>query len=257
MIHINPTFRDVLNSTGFTPELIFTHPDIKPWRKLNDRENCLWDITSNVRFHVKRFPASEAKQNAAQNEARGLELLKLNSIPTSPLVVWGNLNDGRSFIVTQDLAGYTPADKLVENGFPFDRLLHPTAALAAKLHNAGLHHRDLYLCHFMATSGANEKIELALIDAARVRNLPPWPFRRRWIVKDLAQFWYSMSALPISDEQKKAWLAAYAFERKIPDSSSLQRSIIKKSRIIAAHDVNLRRQQPERNISIPTATDSK
>jgi hypothetical protein len=107
------------------------------------------------------------------------------------------------------------------------------------------------LCHFMATSATMGKIELALIDAARVKNLPPWPFRRRWIVKDLAQFWYSMLSLPISETQQNAWLTAYAFECKIPDPTSLRRSIVAKSRVIAAHDVNLRRKQPGRNISIP------
>ena len=54
-------------------------------------------------------------------------------------VGWGTLADGRSFILTEDLAGYRPADKLVESGTPFDQLLEPTADLTAQLHRASLH----------------------------------------------------------------------------------------------------------------------
>ena len=76
--------------------------------------------------------------------------MEIESIPTAPLVGWGRLADGRSFLISEDLAGYAPADKLVRRARRSRRLLEPTADLAAELHSAGLHHRDLYLCHFMA-----------------------------------------------------------------------------------------------------------
>src|SRR5205085_11401166 len=136
------------------------------------------------------------------------------------LVGWGKLIDGRSFTIWQDLAGYTPTDKLVEAGVPFDRLLVPTADLAAQLHRAGLHHRDLYLCHFMVKLGedaadgaATEATDVRLIDTARVRRLGGLLTRRRWIVKDLAQFWYSTTKLAVTDEQRSAWLKRYAEQR--------------------------------------------
>ena len=39
-------------------------------------------------------------------------------------------------------------------------------------------------------------------------------FVRRWIVKDLAQFWYSTTKLNVTEEQHRAWLAEYAPARR-------------------------------------------
>ena len=45
---------------------------------------------------------------------------------------------------------------------------------------------------------------MRLIDTARVRPLPVLFTRKRWIAKDLAQFWYSTLGLAVSDEQRQA-----------------------------------------------------
>ena len=84
-------------------------------------------------------------------------------------------------------------------------------------------------------------------DAARVRRLPGWPTRRRWIVKDLAQFWYSTTQLPVSDEQRTRWLAEYAM---VSGHDIPERVIAAKARRIAAHDVKLNRRQPKRHVSL-------
>ena len=60
MIFIADPYRGIFKEIGFTPEQIFTDPAIQPWRKLADRENCTWDISTNgqtLRLHVKRYPA--------------------------------------------------------------------------------------------------------------------------------------------------------------------------------------------------------
>src|SRR5207302_4714741 len=107
---------------------------------------------------------------------------------------------------------------------PFERLHRPTADLAAQLHRAGLHHRDLYLCHFMAKI-SGEEIDIKLIDPARVRRLPGMLTRRRWIIKDVAQFWYSTLSLAITDAQRDAWLARYAEQRGLVSAASLQPAV--------------------------------
>src|SRR5206468_8850276 len=108
-----------------------------------DRENCTLDATVDgrpVRLHIKRWTATGgAASQAAADEVRGIELLKGAGIPTVPLVGWGGLADGRSFVITEDLNDYRDAEKLVQSGVPFERLLDSTAALAATLHRAGLH----------------------------------------------------------------------------------------------------------------------
>jgi hypothetical protein len=250
-------YRQILHQLGRNPEMIFTEPAIKPWRRLPDRENCTWDITGDIagptgaiRLHVKRFPAM-GSASPARDEAEGYRLLQERGIPAAVVAAWGNLDDGRSFIAIEDLAGFTPADKLVESGLSFERVLGPTAELSAKLHNAGLHHRDLYLCHFLARVEKDRAGEIRLIDAARVRKLPGLLTRRRWIIKDLAQFWYSTTQLAITDSQRDEWLRRYCALTKSEKIESLKRSIQRKSDAIGAHDEKLRRRQPNRNISIP------
>jgi hypothetical protein len=252
IMHVAPGFQPIFREAGIDAEAIFTHPDVKPWRTLKDRENCILDVVrpdgSKIRFHVKRFPPSKGMGTPADAEVNGLRTLQLEEISTAPLVGWGRLADRRSFVITQDLAGYKAADQLIADGVPFDRLLEPTADLAARLHGAGLHHCDLYLCHFFAKVTA-DRVDLRLIDATRVRRLGLWA--RRWIVKDLAQFWYSTLNLPVTQAQRMAWLDRYAAKRKLDSVVRLQRSIQKKSNWIARHDARLREKQPHRNISIP------
>ncbi|MGD0461400.1 MAG: lipopolysaccharide kinase InaA family protein [Tepidisphaeraceae bacterium] len=251
MIFIAEPYRRIFSQIGFSAEMIFTEPAIKPWRRLKDRENCTWEIPASpgvIRLHVKRFPSKAA---SAREEAEGYRMLHERGIPAAAVAAWGILDDGRSFIATEDLAGFTPADKLVESGLSFDRLLIPTADLSALLHNAGLHHRDLYLCHFLARCEKDQPVDLRLIDAARVRPLPGLLAHRRWIVKDLAQFWYSTTELAITDSQRDQWLEHYCRQTEIGKTEALKRSIQRKSGAIGVHDEKLRRRQPNRNISIP------
>jgi hypothetical protein len=253
MVFISDSFRAMFSRMGFVADSIFTNPDIKAWRILPDRENCTWDFSDGgraTRLHVKRFPATRGPA-PAKLEADGYHMLAERGIPTATVAAWGILDGGRSFIAVEDLAGFTPADKLVESGVPFDRLLPATADLAAALHKSGLHHRDLYLCHFMARVEENKPVELRLIDAARVQTLPTLLTRRRWIVKDLAQFRYSTTQLPISNLQWEAWLKRYGQQTGNESVEGLNRATAGKSAAIAAHDVRLRRRHPGRNISIP------
>ena len=253
-IQVAPDQQPIFREVSLDAQAIFEDPRIVAWRKLPDRENCTLDARlsdgRDIRWHIKRYAAVGGDATPADADVAGHKLLEDRQIPTATLVGWGRISDGRSFVIFEDLAGYMPADKLIESGVPFDSVLQPTANLAARLHQAGLHHRDLYLCHFMAKvdpAGA----DLKLIDTARVRQLPGFLTRRRWIIKDLAQFWYSTLKLPISDAQRDAWLQRYAGQRGLPTGATLRPSIIRKSNQIAHHDVALNRKQPTRNVSIP------
>jgi hypothetical protein len=238
---------------GLDANAVFDHPDIKVWRKLPDRENCTLDADlpdgRHVRLHVKRYRPERGTRTAADDESLAIRALETHEIPTVPLVGWGKVADGRSFLITEDLSGYRDSEKLVRDGLPFARLLEPTADLAARLHAEGLHHRDLYLCHFFARPEA--PADLRLIDAARVKRLPTWPMRQRWIVKDLAQFWFSTMALAVTDDERSRWLARYAERRGLKGIDPLRRAIESKAAWIARHDAKLREKQKDRNVSIP------
>jgi hypothetical protein len=243
-----PKYQLLMRVLGIDAEAVFSHEKIVVWRKLADRENCTLDGEIDgkpVRLHIKRYPPGV---RFAQDEVNAIELLNAASIPTVPLVGWGNLADGRSFILTEDLQGYADSEKLVAAGLPFAALLDSTADLAAKLHREGLHHRDLYLCHFFAKR--DDPNDVRLIDVARVRKLGGL-LSNRWIVKDLAQFWYSTQSLAVTDEQREQWLQRYASTRGIEVTPRLRSAIQRKVRTIARHDERLKRIQPTRNVSIP------
>jgi hypothetical protein len=247
----------LMREVGLTAESVFNDPRIHVWRKLPDRENATLDVVRNdgskVRLHIKRYPPAAGFM--AQREMTGYRLLRDAAVPAAPIIAGGSRRDGSSFIILEDLAGYTPADKLLEQGFAFDRLLNATADLAALLHAKQLHHRDLYLCHFMIKPGENA-VDARLIDMARVSRMNWWLTRRRWIVKDLAQFWFSTMSVDVSDNQRHQWLARYASVRKI-STDGLLSAIERKAATIARHDVELRKKQPGRNVSIGDAVNSE
>jgi hypothetical protein len=252
--HVAPEYQPILRVIGLDADAVFTHPDIKVWRSIPERENAILDGSrpdgSAIRLHIKRYRPTRHAVTPAVNEAKAIQLLRSASIPTVPLVGWGNLGDGHSFVITEDLLGYQPADRLIEQGTSFEKLLISTANLAARLHSADLHHRDLYLCHFLVRMN-DDAIDIRLIDPARVRQLPVWPFRNRWIVKDLAQFHYSAQQVSVSESLLSQWLDYYARQSGRKISRWLSRSITRKSEWIARHDKKLRQNQPARNISIP------
>ncbi|HMO25989.1 MAG TPA: lipopolysaccharide kinase InaA family protein [Tepidisphaeraceae bacterium] len=249
---VEPEWAPTLRAIGLPDGLsVFEHPQIVVWRKIRERENCTLDATlpdgRPIRLHIKRFQPS--RLDHAADEVAGIRLLQQAQIASTPLVGWGRLQDSRGFLITEDLAGYAPADKLIAGGVPFDRLLEPIADLAARLHGSGLHHRDLYLCHFFIRMDAGRPADLRLIDAARVRKLPRF-FSRRWIVKDLAQFRYSTQALPISNAERQQWFDRYASRQKLKRASSLLSRVIAKTRWIEKHDRRLKASQPERDVSL-------
>ena len=192
-------------------------------------------------MHVKR---NKPGHFGVDDELAGIRLLQQAGIPTVPLVAAGRLNDGRGFLITDDLKGFADADKMVQGGMAFDPLLVPTAELAAKLHVAGLHHRDLYLCHVFAAID-DGKVALRLMDAGRVRYLPRL-MRRRWLIKDVAQFIFSLRQVNVGDAVIKAWLSTY----EASGGTVYPGPVHRKATRIGRHDANLRRRQPTRNVAI-------
>jgi hypothetical protein len=259
-LRVTPEHQPVARLLGLDIDTIFTHPQVQVWRSIADRENAFLDFEGEDgrprRWHVKRYAAvGPRRATPAEVEVRGIELLAGRGIPTVPLVGWGVAGDGRSVVLIEDLAEHRPCNKLLFGGMPYEPVLEPTADLAARLHVAGLHHRDLYLCHFFTKppgSHGDAPLDLRLIDCARVQPLPRL-FRRRWIVKDLAQYWYSsVKHEQISEADRLRWLRRYAEQAGVADEDGLRRLILRKVAWIARHDARLNRARPNRNVSIPT-----
>ncbi len=253
IFRVAPGFQSLLREIGIDGDSIFHDSRIQCWRDIPERQNCTLDVClpggRKVRLHIKRF--KRPGDPSADAEADAIQLLLSSEIPTVPLVGWGRSADGRGFLVTLDLAGYVDAEKAVAAGLAVDRIIEPVARLAARLHAAGLHHRDLYLCHFFVSE--TDPGDLRLIDAARVRRLPRWPLGRRWIIKDLAQLVFSLRNAGADEQHIHRVLETYAAARGLSGLDRLRRKIDRKAARIARHDASLRQRQPMRNVSLPPA----
>jgi hypothetical protein len=111
--HVDPRYQPLMRQIGLDADAVFSHPDIKVWRSIPERENCTLDATLDgreIRLHIKRYNATRRSLTPADEEAQGIGLLKERQIPTVPLVGWGKVADGRSFVITEDLTDFRAAD---------------------------------------------------------------------------------------------------------------------------------------------------
>ena len=108
------------------------------------------------------------------------------------------------------------------------------AGITARLHDAGLHHRDLYLCHiFMRFEDG--RAAAALIDLERL-GTHRRPLGRR-VVKDLAAIRSSLPEGTTTPEERRRFLARYLELRGLdPDVlDKLHRRVRRKAARIRAH----------------------
>jgi hypothetical protein len=256
-IHFDSHWREALIASGLDrAQAFFAHPQIKIWRDVGDRQNGVFRLDlpgeSAIRLHIKRDARPVAEPLAL--EARGIELLRQAGIPTCTPVAHGRITDGRTFIATIDLAGFRAVDAALRSReMTLDSIWLATARLTARLHSAELHHRDLYLNHFFccphAINGVQSSDQLYLIDAARVRHLPRW-FTTRWIVKDVAQLFYSATEFALTVCQRQSWIEVYESLASVK-LQSCENRILAKIESIRRHDGRLRRREPNRNLPLP------
>jgi heptose I phosphotransferase len=200
-----------------------------------------WSMRLRARLHSR--PATSDGRLEAQ---RAGELARLG-IDVMRLVAYGEKfqGDGRleSFLLTEELAGYSELQTFLRKRFPApvagrrttadrqrDQLVRHVAEMTRRLHTAGFNHRDFYCCHFLVKETAPDIFDVRLIDLQRVQHRR-W-FRRRWIVKDLAQLCWSAPADRIGCRQKMAFLRHYLGGRLGTSGKRLTRSVLSKQRFL-------------------------
>lgn len=244
MITIVDAYRPLMTSLGLTSaEAVFADARLRVWRDLPDRDNSTLDADGR-RFHVKRDKVK--RREPMSLEAAGITLLNAGGIATAPLVAHGALDDGRTFVITENLDGFTSADRLLETDATRGPIFAAIADVAARLHAAGLHHRDLYANHFYLRRIEGDfaaAYDVRLIDTARVRRLP-WLTRGRWIVKDVGQLVFSVQ--PHGDEM----LRAYCERAGRAARGWFGWRVRSKATSIAKHDAALRAKSPTRNLRL-------
>ena len=152
---------------------------------------------------VKSFLSGKTPIIGAMTEVNAIQKLDEIGIPTTPLVAYGqrgcNPASMRSFVLTEDLGDIDSLEDICADWHenPPDaafkrKIIIAMAQLAAKLHSAGLCHRDFYLCHFALKKAelAQGKIKYYLLDLHRM--LQSQQPNSSAVMKDIAGLYFSM-----------------------------------------------------------------
>jgi len=124
-----------------------------------------------------------------------------------------------SFLVTEELSNTLSLAQYAEqwpNNPPAPRerraLIRRVATIARTIHQDGINHRDLYICHFLLdlSSGPNnakDDPQLFLVDLhrAQMRTVVP----RRWLVKDIASIYFSSLDIGLTKKDVYLFLQVY------------------------------------------------
>ena len=139
---------------------------------------------------------------SARNEYEAVCRLTDIGVPTLSVAAYAvegaNPARRRSLLVTDELTGTVSLEDFCEHwatrppGFAVrSKLIRVLADSARRMHDAGINHRDFYLCHFHLAEDtlAAQQPRCHLIDLHRAQLRDQTP--RRWRVKDLAGLYFS------------------------------------------------------------------
>jgi heptose I phosphotransferase len=194
------------------------------------------------RTRIAAICGAAAGMSPGRVEAENAQALQAAGIDVMPLMAFGERlrADGRqdSFLLSEELQGYCELQEFIERRFParstssppvamLHRLIVQVAAIARQFHAAGFNHRDFYCCHFLVKETSPGECDVRLIDLQRVQRRV-W-FRRRWIVKDLAQLASMSPDDCIGCREKLLFLRTYLGVRKLrPEDKRLIRDVLGK-----------------------------
>lgn len=186
----------------------------KVFRELNGRRTFQFELGGRSYFAklhtgvgwqeiIKNLLQGRLPVLGAENEWRAIRKLEQLEVATMTLAGYGqrgsNPASRQSFVITEALPDTTSLEDYCKPWidtpptFAEKRvLIEQLASIARTLHQAGVCHRDFYLCHFLRSATEVDqqgRPKLYLIDLHRVLIKPR--LSRRWIVKDIAGLYYS------------------------------------------------------------------
>ena len=172
---------------------------------------------------LKNFSQAKLPVIGARNEWLAINRLSALGLDTLTPVAYGKkgLNPARqkSFLITEELrdtlslAVHTETWPL-QPPAPAQRraLIVKVARIARSLHQAGINHRDLYICHFLLDQSKaagldplNPRLFLVDLHRAQIRQRVP----RRWRVKDLASIYFSSLDIGLTRRDVLRFLRVY------------------------------------------------
>ncbi|TVS15954.1 MAG: lipopolysaccharide core heptose(I) kinase RfaP [Gammaproteobacteria bacterium] len=167
------------------------------------------EILKNLLF--LRAPVLDARREAVAAAA-----LAAAGVPTLDVMAWGRAGRNparrRSFIVTRPIPAERTLDDVAHAWLSTEernpvlkrRVIRRVAELVRRMHGAGIHHRDLYLVHFLV-SDLPDGLHLIDLHRAGIGRL----VRRRWLVKDLGSLDFAAGNALLTQRDRLRFLAAY------------------------------------------------
>lgn len=173
----------------------------------------------------------------ARNEFEACRHLERCGVTAPTVAAFGErgINPARrfSFIICDALEGRNSLEDVTASWLQTPpspvtkrRLVRAVAAFARAMHDAGVVHRDFYICHLLACGTAAGQVDLAVIDLHRAQLHGRIP--RRWLRRDLAALLFSVLDLPLT---RRDWLRFLEVYRQRPlrqvlrDEARLWRSV--------------------------------
>ncbi|KAF3978332.1 MAG: lipopolysaccharide core heptose(I) kinase RfaP [Methylococcales symbiont of Iophon sp. n. MRB-2018] len=156
----------------------------------------------------------------AKDEYLAINKLKLLGIDTMQIVGFSQrgINPAKlqSFLITEELDNTISLEDYCAkwiNKKPDYReklfLINKIATIVKKLHENGINHRDLYICHFLMkkNSQLEDKRQLFLIDLHRAQLRKTVP--KRWLIKDLAALYFSAMNIGLTNRDFLRFIKIY------------------------------------------------
>ncbi|KAF3984675.1 MAG: lipopolysaccharide core heptose(I) kinase RfaP [Methylococcales symbiont of Hymedesmia sp. n. MRB-2018] len=201
------------------------------YRNVNGRKTLLFYIDNKGFFIKQHFGIGwwEILKNLSQlklpvlgakDEYLAIQKLKSLDIDTMQIVGFSQrgINPAKlqSFLITEELDNTISLEdycgKWVNKKPAYkDKLflINKIATMVKKLHENGINHRDLYICHFLMkkNSQPEDKRQLFLIDLHRAQLRKTVP--KRWLIKDLAALYFSAMNIGLTDRDFLRFIKIY------------------------------------------------
>ena len=170
---------------------------------------------------LKNWVVGKRPVLGAENEYRACRHLAARSLSAPRVAAFategGNPARRRSFVLCEELSGYdsleaVAADWARQPPSPRARrrLIMAVARFVRRLHEAGVAHRDLYICHLMLDrqEWAQGEARLAVLDLHRARLQPE--LSAYWRKRDLAALLFSTLDLDLPARARLRFLRIYS-----------------------------------------------
>ena len=154
----------------------------------------------------------------AGNEYRALEKLRSLGIATMDVAAFAERNFNpaakESFLITRELTDVISLEDLVKESIPSfplkKKLIEALGCSSGRMHQAGINHRDCYICHYLlhkeSINSASPRLSVIDLHRAQIRKKVPF----RYQVKDVGGLLFSSFDIPLTKRDVLRFIKAYS-----------------------------------------------